>query len=95
MNDLLNYPLDIIKIDRSVLLNAQSEERKAAFRALVELFVDMGADVVCEGIETREQDEFARSAGCRYGQGYLYFKPVRHDEVFEMIRRSSLTEENI
>lgn len=94
VNDLLNYPLDIVKIDRSVLLNAKSEERKAAFRALVDLFVDLGADVVCEGIETEEQDAFARETGCRYGQGYLYFKPIPHDRVFEMIRKSRLNEEN-
>jgi len=94
VNDLLNYPLDIVKIDRSVLMSAQSEERKAAFRSLVELFIDLGADVVCEGIETEEQDAFARSVGCRYGQGYLYFKPIRHDQVFETIRKSSQTEEN-
>ena len=95
VNDLLNYPLDIVKIDRSLLLSAQTEERKEAFRAMVALFVELGADVVCEGIETREQDEFARGAGCHYGQGYLYFKPIRQDQVFEMIRRSSLSEGNI
>jgi len=94
VNDLLNYPLDIVKIDRSVLLNAQSEERKAAFRALVDLFIDLGADVVCEGIETKEQEAFAKSAGCRYGQGFLYFKPIRQDQLFEMIRKSSLAGEN-
>ncbi len=93
VNDLLNYPLDIVKIDRSLLLSAQTEERKEAFRAMVALFIDLGADVVCEGIETKEQDTFAREAGCHYGQGYLYFKPIRQDQVFEMIRRSSLSEE--
>ncbi len=92
VNDLLKYPLDIVKIDRSVLMNAQTEERKVAFRALVDLFIDLGADVVCEGIETEEQDAFARSAGCHYGQGYLYFKPVRQDQVFETIRKSKLFE---
>lgn len=94
VNDLLHYPLDIVKIDRSVLMNAQSEERREAFRALVDLFIDLGAEVVCEGIETEEQDAFARSVGCRYGQGYLYFKPIRHDQVFDRIRESSLAEEN-
>ena len=92
VNDLLKYPLDIVKIDRSVLMNAQTEERKVAFRALVDLFIDLGADVVCEGIETEEQDAFARSTGCHYGQGYLYFKPVRQDQVFETIRKSKLFE---
>jgi NAD-dependent DNA ligase len=94
VNDLLNFPLDIVKIDRSVLLSAKSEESKAAFRALVELFVDLGADVVCEGIETKEQDEFARSAGCHYGQGFLYFKPTRQNRVFEVIRQSNIGGQN-
>ena len=95
VNDLLNYPLDIVKIDRSLLLGANTVERREAFRAMVALFVELGADVVCEGIETKEQDEFARNAGCHYGQGYLYFKPIRQDQVFEMIRRSSLAEGDI
>lgn len=94
MNDLLNYPLDIVKIDRSVLQNAKSEEEKEAFRALVTSFIDLGTDVVCEGIETSEQDEFVRSTGCRYGQGFYYFKPMRHDQFFGMIRERSLAGEN-
>ena len=94
VKDLQNYPLDIIKIDRSILLKAQSEEEKIAFRTLVASFIDLGADVVCEGIETYEQDEFVRNSGCRYGQGFLYFKPISQDEVFEMIRKSRLAEEN-
>ena len=94
MNDLLNYPLDIVKIDRSVLQNAKSEEEKEAFRALVTSFIDLGTDVVCEGIETSEQDEFVRSTGCRYGQGFYYCKPMRHDQFFGMIRERSLAGEN-
>ncbi len=95
VDDLIHFPLDIVKIDRSVLLNAQSEERKTAFRSLVALFVDLGAEVVCEGIETEEQDAFARSAGCHYGQGYLYFKPVPQENVFETIRRSGFNRKKI
>ncbi|MBQ9747193.1 MAG: EAL domain-containing protein [Clostridia bacterium] len=93
MNDLMKYPLDIVKMDRSLLLNAQSEEGKRAYRALVDSFISLGTDVVCEGIETAAQDAFARSVGCRYGQGFLYFKPIRYDQVFDVIRMSSLTEE--
>ncbi|MBQ3489612.1 MAG: EAL domain-containing protein [Clostridia bacterium] len=92
VNDLLNYPLDIVKIDRSLLLNTQTEKGKEEFCALVSMFIERGAEVVCEGIETKEQNDFARSSGCRYGQGFLYFKPIRQDQVFEMIRKSSLLE---
>ena len=93
--DLLDFPLDIVKIDRSILLNAETEQGKAEFCALVTKFMDLGADVVCEGIETKEQNDFVRDCGCHYGQGFLYFKPIRQEQVFEMIRKSSLFEDTV
>ncbi|MDO4740709.1 MAG: EAL domain-containing protein [Eubacteriales bacterium] len=88
--DLTQYPLDIVKIDSSLLLNACTEQNAAALRALVATAKRLGNEVVCEGIETKEQDAFVRDIGCDYGQGYLYFKPIRQDDVFEMMRRSSI-----
>ncbi len=95
MNDLMQYPLDILKIDRSLLWKTDTEQGKTAFRAMVSMFIEMGAEVVCEGIETEEQNRLARESGCHYGQGYLYFKPIRQDQVFEMMRKASLHEEDV
>ena len=92
-NDLTRYPLDIVKIDSFLLWNARTEQSRTAYRALVEMAIELGVEVVCEGIETEEQNCFAREAGCHYGQGFLYFRPVSQDEVFEMIRRGSIIEE--
>lgn len=36
--------------------------------------------VICEGIETREQEDMLRSCGCDQGQGYLYGKPMPEEE---------------
>lgn len=88
-NDLMRYPLDVVKIDRSLLLEAQTEQGANAYRALVAMAVELGAEVVCEGIETQAQNTFAREAGCHYGQGFLFFKPIAQDQVFAMIRRKS------
>ena len=93
--DLMRYPLDIVKIDRSLLLQAGTEQGAAAFRGLVATATDLGAEVVCEGIETEAHNRFARAAGCHYGQGYLYFKPTPQDQVFELIRKSTIHEENV
>jgi len=93
VSDLTRYPLDIMKIDSSLLQNACTEQGTAAFHELVATAKRLGAEVVCEGIETKEQDAFVREAGCDYGQGFLYFKPIRQDEVFEMMRRSSIIED--
>lgn len=94
-NDLMQYPLDIVKIDRSLLLKAEQEQGAAAFRDLVSTAGKLGAEVVCEGIETAEQSRFAREAGCHYGQGFLFFKPTDQNQVLEMIHRCSILEETI
>lgn len=95
VNDLKQYPLDIVKIDRSMLLNACTEKGKQEFCELVTLAAQMGMKVVCEGIETEEQNRFARESGCHYGQGFLFFKPVSQDQVFEMMYKGSIDEEDL
>lgn len=93
VQDLMQYPLDIVKIDRSLLLTAQKEQDIAAFRSLVSMAEKIGAQVVCEGIETPEQERFARDAGCHYGQGFRFFRPTDQNQVLEMIYRSSILED--
>jgi len=95
VDDLMRYPLDIVKIDRSMLLNACTEKGKTEFCELVIKATQMGLKVVCEGIETEEQNRFAREAGCHYGQGFLFFKPVSQDRVFEMMHKGSIIEDDL
>lgn len=83
-SDLYDFPLDIVKLDRSLLLKAGTEEGDTEFRALVTKLIRLGVEVVCEGIETKVQDSFVREAGCHYGQGFLYFRPVSQESVFEL-----------
>lgn len=93
-NDLMHYPLDIVKIDRSLLLEAASEQGADAYRDLVAMAIDLGAEVVCEGIETAEQNSLAREAGCRYGQGFLFCRPMPMEQIFELMRSHSIREVN-
>lgn len=88
VKDLLRYPLDIVKIDRSALLAAETEQGKADYRALVAAAMELGDEVACEGIETEEQSRFAREAGCHYGQGFLFFRPMSTEQVFDMMEKS-------
>jgi len=92
--DLEMYPLDIVKIDRSLLLQTETAQGKEAFRALVALLTGRGAEVVCEGIETEAQDRFAREAGCHYGQGFLYFVPIRQEQAAGIMQTRALFAEN-
>lgn len=93
VKDLMQYPLDIVKIDRSLLLAAETEQGKAVYRALVAMAKELGDKVVCEGVETEEQRRFAREAGCHYGQGFLFFCPMSTEQVFDMVEKSSIHRE--
>lgn len=76
VKDLWQYPVDVVKIDRSILLGADTPKGETAFRGLVKLATSLGAKVVCEGIETEEQHRLAKSCKCHYGQGYLFSPPI-------------------
>lgn len=84
-SDLHNFPLDIVKLDHSLILNTGTEQGVAAFRTLVAKFLQLGVEIICEGIETENQDSLAQETGCHYGQGFLYYKPISHDKVLDLI----------
>lgn len=89
-HDLADCPLDVVKIDRSLLVAAESEEGKARYHQTVAEALKTGAKIACEGIETEEQNSFACEAGCHYGQGFLFFKPMDLNQVYEMMEKGSI-----
>lgn len=88
--ELTQYPLDVVKIDRSMLMATETEEGRADFLQAVALAARTGALITCEGIETEAQNSFAREAGCHYGQGFLFFKPMDLNQAYEMMEKSSI-----
>jgi diguanylate cyclase (GGDEF)-like protein len=81
--------VDTIKIDRSLVAgiadDPQHHRVAAAILALVEAF---GLTAVAEGVETAAQAERLRELGCRYGQGYLWGRPVRADTMTDVLREA-------
>ena len=85
---LLSYlPLDTMKIDRSLLLASEGSQRmRAVLQKMAELGHTLGMTVICEGIETEEQEQMLISCGCEYGQGYLYGKPMPRKDFEAFLR---------
>ncbi len=74
---LYHLPLDILKIDRSFVRTFDENERSRKILAtLVQLGRSMQLEVITEGIETEEQEQFLLGLGCKHLQGYLYHKAV-------------------
>ena len=80
VRDLWSYPVDVVKIDRSLLLAAEDEQGRTAYRGLRNLAVDLGCQVLCEGVETEEQHRFVLDVGCHYGQGFLFYRPMEAEQ---------------
>ncbi|MBR5908535.1 MAG: EAL domain-containing protein, partial [Schwartzia sp.] len=68
---------------RAMLLASESSDRgKKIMRRVVSLGQDLDMLVLCEGVETKEQEEFLLESGCYYAQGFLFGKPMPAEEFF-------------
>jgi predicted signal transduction protein with EAL and GGDEF domain len=76
LNYLRHYPVDMLKLDRSLVQNLeQGQAGKSMMRGVLAFADALNLSVTAEGIETQEQYEWLRMAGCRYGQGYYFARP--------------------
>ena len=83
---LKKFDIDYLKIDRSFVQNlGQDSDDIVLCHAMIAMAHKLGLRVVAEGIETRQQRALLESAGCDYGQGYLFSKPVPVAEFEEML----------
>ena len=74
---LNKYPFGKIKVDRSFVSGINvGEKSDAIIRAVSEMGSRLGMEIVAEGLETIEQVEAVRQAGCTLGQGYYFSRPV-------------------
>ena len=74
---LHRLPIDMLKIDRSFVSGTHSGvEKPEVVRTVITLAFDLGIDAIAEGVETAEQLAQLRALGCKYGQGYLFSKPL-------------------
>ena len=79
---LTQFPVDVVKIDRSFTDELGIDERKSAIvSALIQVSHELGFAVVAEGVETELQRDRLLALGCDRGQGYLFGRPVPPDEA--------------
>lgn len=72
LSHLKQFPIEVVKIDRSFLRDITDMHNYAIVRTVVSLGRSLQLEVVAEGVETQEQRAYLLSQGCHLGQGYLY-----------------------
>ncbi len=74
---LKKFDIDFIKIDQSFVRNlALGSSDLALCEAIIVMAHKLEMKVIAEGVETEEQQDLLRAAGCDYAQGYLFSKPI-------------------
>jgi len=77
LGSINTFPLSKIKVDRSFVSGPQvGRNSDAIIRAVTEMGSRLDIDIVAEGLETVEQVEAVRAAGCRLGQGFYFSRAV-------------------
>lgn len=86
LGNLINFPFDRIKIDKSLIdnINYKNVSGAGIVRATINMAHDSGIMTIAEGVETQEQLDVLVSLNCDQVQGYLLGRPVPADVFEEM-----------
>lgn len=88
LNMLKNIPVDVLKLDMRFLQFKEEERQKSA--NILESIVNMAGllhlPIVVEGVENESQEKFVQKLGCRYIQGFYYYKSLPIKKFEELLR---------
>jgi len=83
---LKKFNIDYLKIDRAFVSHlTDGSDDMALCEAIIVMAHKLGIKVIAEGIETEEQRRLLVSAGCDYGQGYLFSRPISAEKLDEFL----------
>lgn len=89
---VMKTPLDTIKLDKSIIWSAMEKKETAVMvNSLAFVFHEMGLQVLAEGVETKEQEEFVKKCGIDLIQGFLFSKPLNEEDAFSFLKSNYQT----
>jgi diguanylate cyclase (GGDEF)-like protein len=91
LSTLRALPLDIVKLDKSFIAGGRSHAvDEAVVGAIVQLAGRLGLQIVAEGVERLDQQQFVRDVGADAAQGYLHLRPTSADEFANWLTNRSV-----
>lgn len=87
---LQNMSFDTLKLDKSFLDNRSlgKERSRAVIGNIIRMAKELDMSIVSEGIETESELEYMKALDCDIAQGYLFDKPLTHDEFEQRLMQS-------
>lgn len=85
MTMLKNQPVDEIKIDKGFIEDMDNAKSRIVVSHTISMLRDLNMDVIAEGVEEPEQQDFLVECGCKKAQGFLYYKPMPVEQFEALI----------
>jgi EAL domain-containing protein (putative c-di-GMP-specific phosphodiesterase class I) len=82
---LIQFPIDVLKIDRSLVQDIGSTNGKGVVGAVIAMGASLCKRVVAEGVENQEQLEFLKALNCGEGQGFLFSRPLTAEQFTRLL----------
>lgn len=83
---LLQYPADLIKLDRTLMREITTSKEKMRFiMSVVYACHQFGKEVCVEGVETKEELDIVRQTECDFIQGFYFYKPLEWEEMRQVL----------
>jgi len=81
--ELADVPPDYLKFDRSLIqdIDGAPPARRQLLASLAAMALDLGIDLIAEGVESEEEAKVCRRMGFAYGQGFLFSRPESSDQL--------------
>jgi len=87
---LQRFSVDTLKIDKSFISEAETNETWEIVQMIIALARDMGVKVIAEGVESEEQTRRLRALDCDHAQGFLFHRPVDADTAGALLAAQQL-----
>jgi diguanylate cyclase (GGDEF)-like protein len=89
---LQRFPIDNLKIDRSFIREIpENQDSVVLTKAIIAMSSALGMSVTAEGVESIEQMEFLKEAGCDEIQGFYFSRPVSVEQFSDLLRQHSIS----
>jgi len=87
---LKKFNIDYLKIDKTFVKNLSPDSDDLVLvQAIIVMAHRLGIKVIAEGIETQSQKDLLMDAGCDFGQGYYFSKPLNAHDFIELLKNWS------
>jgi len=88
---LKRLPIDVVKIDGSFIAGLPADHHdRAIIDAVLSIGRSYGYETLAEGIEREDQAAYLVSAGCEFGQGYFFGRPMPAAEFKTLLAPSGM-----